>query len=257
MTIWDSLIISIVEGITEFLPISSTGHMIIVTDFLGLVQDDVVTSFETIIQIAAIGAVAVIYYQKLILQRDLIIKACFSFVPIGVIGFLFADTIKGLFSVPVVAWSFIIGGIIFLLVEYYYAREKLEESNTDDLADLTYKNIAWVGIAQVCALVPGVSRAGATIIGGMLGGLNRKVATEFSFLAAIPAMIAVTSYDVAKNYEVILTGHVTVFAVGLVSTFIVAYLSVQFLIGFVQRYTFVIFGWYRIVAGTILLLFFV
>ena len=255
MNLLDAFIIGIVEGITEFLPISSTGHMIVAAEFLSIAQTDAVKSFEVIIQVGAIAAILVLYGQTVCRNKDLLGKVLVSSIPVGIVGLLFAEQIKSLFSVSVVAWAFIIGGIVFLLVETFH-KKKFQEPFSET-ADITYKNVAWVALAQVLSLIPGTSRSGATIIGGMLGGLDRKTATEFSFLTAVPVMIAVTAYDLQTYTNALTENGVAILIVGLVTSFVVAYFSVKFLLHFVKNYTFKVFGWYRIVVGALLLIFFV
>ena len=199
MDIFQSIIMGIVEGFTEFLPVSSTGHMIVVGDWLGLKQDNVTKAYEIIIQFAAILAGVLVYKEKFSPKKiDLWTKLAVAFFPIGMVGFLFAKQIKALFSVDIVAVMFIVGGVIFLIAEKYY---KPQEHFIDDVEKVSYKQALWIGIAQVFALIPGTSRAGATIIGAMFVGLTRKASAEFSFLLAFPVMCATTGYDIVKQYH--------------------------------------------------------
>jgi len=180
LDIFQAIILGIVEGATEFLPISSTGHMIVVADWLGMKQTEANTAFEVIIQLAAILAVVFNYKEKFTLQKiDLWTKVFVAFLPIGIVGFIFSHQVKALFSVPVVATMFIVGGIIFLILEYFY---KAQNHTTTDVEQVTMKQALWIGVAQVFALIPGTSRAGSTIVGALLVGLSRKAAAEF-FLA--------------------------------------------------------------------------
>jgi undecaprenyl-diphosphatase len=251
MDIFQAIIIGIIEGFTEFLPISSTGHMIVASQFLGIPESDLVKAYEVIIQFAAIVAVMLIYRDKLTLKRTLLWqKLIVAFLPLGAIGFVLRHQIKALFSVPVVAWMFIIGGIVFLVVEYFY---KEESAHTTDVDAVTWKQAIWVGIAQVASLIPGTSRAGATIIGGLLVGLDRKVAAEFSFLLAIPVMAAVSGYDLLKHYQEFAQANWGAFAIGFVVAFGVAWLTIKLFVAFLSRFTFVPFGIYRILFGVILL----
>lgn len=255
MSIFEAIILGIIEGITEFLPISSTGHMIIAADMMGIDENNMTSAFMIIIQFAAILAVVLNYKDKFTPKKiELWMKIVLAFIPIGLVGFLFASTIKGLFSSAVVAYGFIIGGIIFLIVEKYY---KNEEHLIDDVEKVSYKQALYIGLAQIFALIPGTSRAGASIIGAMLVGLNRKASAEFSFLLAIPVMCATTGYDLLKHYQEFIGANFVVLAVGFVTSFIVAYITVKLFIEFLQRFTFVAFGVYRIIIGVLLLAFFI
>ena len=254
MDIFQSVIMGIVEGFTEFLPISSTGHMIIVGDWLGLEQNHFVKAYEIIIQFAAILAVVLNYKEKFSPKKiNLWMKLAVAFVPLGAVGFLFAKQIKALFSIEIVALMFIIGGTIFLAVEKFY---KPKEHFVDDVEKVSYKQALWIGIAQIFALIPGTSRAGSTIIGAMLVGLTRKASAEFSFLLAFPVMCATTGYDILKHRnELLMEGNFTALAVGFVVSFIVAYATIKLFLKFLERFTFVSFGIYRILFGIALLLY--
>jgi undecaprenyl-diphosphatase len=169
---------------------------------------------------------------------------------LAIVGFIFKDLIKTLFTVETVAWMFIVGGILFLIVERFY---KEENSHTSDVEQVSYKQALWIGIAQIFSLVPGTSRAGATIIGGLLVGMDRKASAEFSFLLAIPVMAAVSGYDLLKHYSEFADANWGAFIVGFITAFVVAYLTIKLFLVFLQRFTFVAFGWYRIVLGIFLL----
>ena len=251
MDIFQSIIMGIVEGFTEFLPVSSTGHMIVVGDWLGLKQDNVTKAYEIIIQFAAILAVVLVYKEKFSPKKiDLWTKLAVAFFPIGMVGFLFAKQIKALFSVDIVAVMFIVGGVIFLIAEKYY---KPQEHFIDDVEKVSYKQALWIGIAQVFALIPGTSRAGATIIGAMFVGLTRKASAECSFLLAFPVMCATTGYDIVKHYSEFTSENLVVLGVGFVVSFLVAYLTIKLFLKFLERFTFVTFGIYRILFGVFLL----
>ncbi len=255
MTVLDSIILGIVEGFTEFLPISSTGHMIVVSEFLGLEQDNVNKAFEVIIQFAAILAVVLTYPSKFTFKHvNLWTKVLVAFLPIAALGFLLSKQVKELFSIEIVAWMFIIGGIVFLIVEKFY---KEETTHTLDVENVTYKQAAWIGFAQIFALIPGTSRAGASIIGAMLVGLNRKTSAEFSFLLAFPVMCATTAYDILKHHNELIDGaNLLNLSVGFVVAFIVAFLTIKLFLKFLEKFTFVAFGIYRIIFGVLLLIIF-
>lgn len=255
MTIVDSVILGIIEGFTEFLPISSTGHLIITSELLNLEQNDINKAYEVIIQFAAILAVILNYPSKFTFKHiELWKKLTLAFIPIGAVGFVFASHIKALFSIHIVAIMFIIGGIVFLIVEKFYHPK---EHFIDDVEAVSYKQALLIGIAQIAALIPGTSRAGATIIGAMVVGLTRKASAEFSFLLAFPVMCATTGYDLLKHYNDFTTSNLTVLLVGFVISFFVAFLTIKLFLKFLEKFTFVAFGIYRILFGLILLLFFV
>lgn len=251
MDIFQSVIMGVVEGFTEFLPVSSTGHMIVLSDFLGIAQDSVTKAYEVIIQFAAILAVVLNYKDKFSPKKiDLWMKLAVSFFPLGLIGFLFAKQIKALFDVKIVAVMFIVGGIIFLIAEKYY---KPQEHFVDDVEKVSYRQALWIGIAQVFALIPGTSRAGATIIGAMMVGLTRKASAEFSFLLAFPVMCATTGYDIVKHHNEFSDANWLVLGIGFVVSFIVAYVTIKLFLKFLEQFTFVSFGIYRIIFGVVLL----
>lgn len=254
MTIIDSIILGIIEGFTEFLPISSTGHLIVASEFLGINQTAVTKAYEVIIQFGAILAVIFNYRDKFTLQKiDLWTKVFLAFLPIGAVGFLFSDFIKELFSIQVVAIMFIVGGIAFLVVEKFFLSE--EKTVIDDIEKVTLKQAMIIGFAQVFALIPGTSRAGSTIIGALLVGLSRKASAEFSFLLAFPVMTAVTAYDLLKHYNEFSSENIATLLIGFIVSFFVAYLTIKLFLKFLNTFTFVGFGIYRIVFGVILLLF--
>ncbi len=253
MDIFDSIILGVIEGVTEFLPISSTGHLIVASEFLGIDQNSVTKAYEVIIQFAAILAVILNYPSKFTFKHiDLWTKIFISFLPIAAIGFLFSNQVKALFSLEIVAIMFIVGGIIFLIVEKYYDESK---HITSDVEDVTYKQSLYIGLAQIFALIPGTSRAGSSIIGAMLVGLNRKASAEFSFLLAFPVMCATTGYDLLKHHnELFSDANLMNLIVGFVISFFVAFLAIKVFLKFLESFTFVAFGIYRILFGIILLI---
>jgi len=253
MNIFDSVILGIIEGFTEFLPISSTGHLIVASSFLGIDQNSVTKAYEVIIQFAAILAVVFNYKDKFSIKKiDLWSKVFVAFLPIGAVGFVFSHQIKELFSIQIVATMFIVGGIVFLLTEKFFIPR--ESSFVDDVEKVSMKQAVAIGIAQVFALIPGTSRAGSTIIGALFVGLDRKTSAEFSFLLAFPVMSAVSAYDLLKHYNEFSDANLMVLLVGFVVAFVVAYISIKLFLAFLQRFTFVAFGVYRILFGVVLLL---
>lgn len=252
MTIYDSIILGIIEGITEFLPISSTGHLIVASQYLGLEQTQVNKAFEVIIQFAAILAVIVNYPSKFTFKHiELWKKITLAFIPIGAVGFLFSKQVKAMFSVEIVAIMFIIGGIVFLIAEKYYDESK---SHVEDIEHVSYKQAFLIGIAQIFALIPGTSRAGSSILGAMFVGLTRKASAEFSFLLAFPVMCATTGYDILKNYQDFTHTNLVTLSIGFIVSFIVAYITIKLFLKFLENFTFVAFGIYRILFGLILLI---
>ncbi|HIC12516.1 MAG TPA: undecaprenyl-diphosphate phosphatase [Sulfurimonas sp.] len=255
MDIINTIILGIIEGFTEFLPISSTGHLIVASEFLGLEQTNVTKAFEVIIQFAAILAVYFNYQDKFTIKKiDLWTKVFLAFLPIGTVGFIFSHQIKELFSINIVAIMFIVGGIIFLIVEKFFIPKESEQ--IDDVESVTYKQALVIGFAQVFALIPGTSRAGSTIIGALLVKLSRKASAEFSFLLAFPVMSAVTAYDLLKHYTEFDTQHLLSLGIGFVVSFLVAFITIKLFLKFLEKFTFVAFGIYRIIFGIALLIIF-
>ena len=218
---------------------------------MGIEENALMKAYEVIIQFAAIMAVMLIYRDKISLKKiDLWMKLMLAFFPLAIVGFIFKDSIKALFNVQTVAWMFIIGGIIFLVLEHFYEEK---EYHVKDVEEVTYKQAWWVGFAQIFALIPGTSRSGATIVGGLLAGMDRKTSSDFSFLLAIPVMGAVTGYDLLKHYKDFADANWIPFLIGFVVAFVVAYITVKLFLVFIQKFTFVPFGIYRIVFGIFLL----
>jgi len=282
MNFLQAIILGIVEGITEFLPISSTAHMMIVSEFLKLTQSDFVKSFEIIIQLGAILAVFVIYFKSIIKSGfDNIKKIAVAFIPTAIIGFVLYKIVKTFLmgNNLIIVISLLIGGIGLIIIEKLSAsarsatadektknekrktknEEMDEKTNSIDFSSISYKKSVLIGIFQSIAMIPGVSRSAATIIGGTLIGIERQVIVDFSFVLAIPTMAAATGYDVLKNYEIILaSGNFAVLAVGFIVAFIVSYIVAKWFLKFIKKYNFIPFGIYRIIIAIILfLLFFV
>ena len=245
-------LLGLVEGLTEFLPISSTGHLIILADWLGLPQNAENKAFEVIIQLAAILAVISHYKDRFHLREPdpLWFKIFIAFVPIGLLGLLFHDTIKTLFTVETVAWMFIIGGIVFLIMEALYVEGT---HRTRTLEQVSVRQAFWIGVAQAFALIPGTSRAGASIVGAVAVGLDRRTAAEFSFLLALPVLAAAAGLDLVTHFDDFQRTGWQPLLIGFAVAFITAWLTMQLFIRFLQRFTFRIFGWYRILFGLVLL----
>ena len=258
-TLLSALILGIVEGLTEFLPVSSTGHLILVGQLLGF-NDEKGKVFEIAIQFAAILAVVWEYRTRLgyalvslpsdAASRRLASNLIVAFLPAAILGFLFLKEIKTyLFNPMVVATALIVGGILILWAE---RRQHVVRAQTID--DINWRDALKVGFAQALAMIPGTSRSGATIVGGLFFGLSRRAATEFSFFLAIPTMFAATLYDVYKNWHLFSVDDIALFAVGGAASFLSALLAVRALIHFISRHNFTVFAWYRIVFGVLVLL---
>lgn len=252
MSIFEAIIIAIVEGITEFLPISSTGHMILASELLGLENTEFLKSFEIAIQLGAILAIALMYIKRFFKGWDIYTRLLIAFLPSAIVGFLTYSFIKEyLFSTMVVSVSLVLGGILLIVVDKKVQHTK---SQYEDLEQLSYKHAFYIGLVQCISMIPGVSRAGATIVGGVFNGLNRKQATEFSFLLAIPTMFAATSYDLLKTPLVYNSQQLFLLLTGMVTAYISAWITVKLFLIVVNRFGFEYFGWYRIVVGIIFLI---
>lgn len=271
ISIFETIIIAIVEGLTEFLPVSSTGHMIITQNVLGVESTEFVKAFTFIIQFGAILSVVVLYWKRFFhlnhtpapegasaLKRflhkyDFYWKLLVAFIPAAVLGLLFSDMIDAMLeSVTVVATTLILGGIFMLFCD------KIFNKGNDD-TELTEKRAFWIGMFQCISMIPGVSRSMATIVGGMAQKLSRKKAAEFSFFLAVPTMFAATLFKMLKLFMEpagmeIITNNIGTLLIGNIVAFIVAMLAIKFFISFVTKYGFKAFGWYRIVLGGVILL---
>lgn len=256
MTIFQAIIIAIVEGITEFLPVSSTGHMIITSSLLGIENDAFTKLFEIVIQLGAILSVVVLYWKKFFdfSRWQFYVKLLVAVVPALILGYLFSDKIDALLESPItVAVALMAGGVVLLFVDKLFKRPLI-----DNEREVTYKKGFVIGIFQVLAMVPGVSRSAATIIGGMQQRLSRKAAAEFSFFLAVPTMCAATGYKVLKALkeepEMLRDGHnLMLLGIGNVVAFLVAMLAIKSFISFLQKHSFQVFGVYRIIAGAVIL----
>jgi undecaprenyl-diphosphatase len=250
-----SIIIAIVEGLTEFLPISSTGHMIITEKALGITETDFIKVFTVAIQFGAILAVVVLYAKKFFdfKRWQFYVKLAAAVVPALVLGFLFSKRIDALLeSSLTVAISMLVGGVILLFID-----KAFKNSTIDSEEKVSYGKAIIIGVWQCIAMIPGVSRSAASIIGGMQQKLTRSAAAEFSFFLAVPTMLAATCYKLLKYYKEsggFSSEEIKQLAIGNVVAFIVALLAIKFFIGFLKKYGFTIWGWYRIIVGIILLL---
>lgn len=244
MTTLQAIILAIIEGITEFLPISSTGHMIIASSMMGISADEFTKLFTICIQFGAILSVVVLYWKRFFTSIEFYIKLLVAFIPAAVIGLLFSKKIDMLLESPlVVAINLVIGGIVLLFVDNYFNKSTIDDTN------ISYPKALKIGFFQCIAMMPGVSRSAATIIGGLYQGMTRKAAAEFSFFLAVPTMLAATGYKLLKGYEHIRSEHINLLIIGNVVAFIVAIIAIKFLIGVLTKYGFKFFGYYRIVLG--------
>jgi len=253
LTVFESIILGIVEGITEFLPVSSTGHLILTSKLLGLSQTNIHKAFEVSIQLGSILAVIFLYKERIFHSLELWKRLIVAFIPTGALGFLLYKIIKSLFSPYVVSVMLIIGGIIFIIIEKFY---KEKEHHIEDINQISYLKAFLIGFFQSLAMIPGTSRSGATIIGGLLLGLKRKTAAEFSFLLAVPTMLVATTYDILKNYSSFQLGDFIALIVGFLTAFIFAVLTIKLFLRYISHHNFIPFGIYRIIIGLIFLLFF-
>lgn len=248
MTIWQAIILAIIEGITEFLPISSTGHMIIASSVMGISHSEFVKMFTVNIQFGAILSVIVLYTRRFLQTADFYYKLLVAFLPAAVIGFLLNDYIDALLeNVVVVAIMLLVGGIVLVFID------KIAQDHPKD-REITYPEALKIGFFQCIAMIPGVSRSAATIIGGMFQGLTRKQSAEFSFFLAVPTMAAAAGYKFLKTYEIIQAEDIKILLLGNLVAFIVAMAAIKFFINFLTKYGFKLFGYYRIVLGIILLI---
>ncbi|MEN9290989.1 MAG: Undecaprenyl-diphosphatase [Bacteroidota bacterium] len=254
MTFLEAIILAIIEGLTEFLPISSTGHMIIASTMMGNAADDFVKLFTVAIQFGAILSVVVVYFQKFIQTFRFYLLLAAAFVPTGIIGLLAKKHIDALLeNVTVVAWTLLLGGIVLLFVDRFFADNETQQKEKS----IDFKTAMIIGTIQSIAMVPGVSRSAATIIGGLSQKLTRKAAAEFSFFLAVPTMFAATLKSMYDEKELLLQSggrEWGLLLVGNLVAFVVAYLAIKSFIAFLQKKGFRAFGWYRIVLGASMLI---
>ncbi len=250
MSWFHALVLAIVEGLTEFLPVSSTGHMILTEGIMGMKSNDFIQAFIINIQFGAILSVVVLYWKRFFQSMQFYYKLFVAFLPAAFFGLLLNDYIDELLeSVYVVAVMLIIGGIILVLVDKWF-----KYTAEHGKSETTYKNALVIGLFQVLAMIPGTSRSAATIIGGMVEKMNKKAAAEFSFFLAVPTMVAASGYKLMKNHEAITSDNIGILIFGNVVAFIVALIAIKSFINFLTNHGFKIFGYYRIAVGLIILI---
>ncbi len=254
MSAWEAVILAIVEGLTEFLPVSSTGHMIIVSSLLGIASDPFTKTFTVAIQLGAIASVVILYWKKFFQSIDFYFKLFTAFLPAAIVGFLLNDFIDQLLeNVLVVACTLILGGIIFLFIDKYFERKQEVEHS------LSVAQAIKIGFFQCIAMIPGVSRSASTIIGGLFQGLTKKEAAEFSFFLAVPTMFAASAYKLLSFYKEgnsLAENQIVLLIIGNVVAFVVGMLAIKSFINYLTKHGFKIFGYYRILLGALILLFY-
>lgn len=250
MDILHSLIFGIIEGVTEFLPISSTAHMVLAAKVMQVSQTEFVKSFEIVIQFGAILSVIVLYWKRFVVDMESLKRVLSAFVPTAIIGFLLYKIIKSylISNESVIVWALLIGGLILIVFELFH-REKT--SAIDDIAKIPYGKCVAIGLFQSLAMIPGVSRSAATIIGGLALDIKRGTIVEFSFLLAAPTMLAASALDLMKSGSSFSASQFGVLAVGFIVSFIVAVISIRFFLNYIRKHTFIPFGVYRVIIALI------
>lgn len=255
MSYLEAILLAIVEGITEFLPVSSTGHMIVTAAIAQMKADDFFKVFIVAIQLGAIASVVVLYWKRFFQSIDFYLKLLVGFMPAVLVGLLLKKYIDTLLErVDVVAFALLLGGIVLLFVDKWFAKNEVQ---TDQNQEISYQTAFWIGCFQCIAMIPGVSRSAATIIGGLTQGLNRKTAAEFSFFLAVPTMLAATAKSLWDSKEIFLAqgqSQWKLLLLGNIVAFVVAMLAIKFFIGFLTRHGFRFFAWYRIALAILLLI---
>lgn len=253
MNFIEAIILAVIEGLTEFLPVSSTGHMIIASTFMGIESGDFTKLFTVAIQFGAILSVVVVYFKRFLQSWDFYKKLAFAFIPTGIIGLLLKSHIDTLLeNVWVVATSLLLGGIVLVFVDKWFAKNE-----TEGTEEVSYKTGFLIGVFQCIAMVPGVSRSAATIVGGLSQKLTRKAAAEFSFFLAVPTMFAATAKSIWDEKQLLLdssNNEWLLLIVGNIVAFIVAYIAIRTFIAFLSKNGFKVFGYYRIILGATLII---
>lgn len=258
MTINQGVVLSIIEGLTEYLPISSTGQMIIASSLMGIASDEFTKDFTVIVQFGAILAVLVLYWRRFLVSKEIYVKLFVGFLPAAIIGFLVKKKIDVLLdNVMVVAITQIVGGLILIGVDKWFKNTPPSQEGTPSgsgtIDGLSLKNSFFIGLAQCLAFIPGTSRSAASIVGGLTVGLDRKSAAEYSFLLAVPTLTAATAWKTLKIYKTIQSSQIGILVMGNVIAFAIAAVTIKLFVGYLNRRGFFVFGIYRIIAGALIL----
>lgn len=250
MSFFDVILLGIIEGVTEFLPVSSTGHLILAARLFDLPETEFLKTFQVVIQLGAIAAVVVLYGRRLLDDRGLLQKVLVALLPALGVGYVFYQFIRSLFSSPlVVVYALFLGGLALIIFEFTFGRR--DETGKQELSDISYSTAFRIGLFQTLAVIPGVSRAGATIIGGLLLGLKRQAIIEFSFLLAVPTMLAATTLDLLKHGATFTSGDLFFLLMGFLTAFGVALLVIKLFLRFIEKHTFITFGVYRMIVALV------
>lgn len=257
MTVFQAIILGVIEGVTEFLPVSSTGHLMLGAYLLGLPSSNFLSSFGIIIQLGAILSVIFLYWRRFLLERETVFKVLVAFLPTAIIGFSLYKIIKSVFLTNnwLVVFSLFVGGIILILFEIWLSRQE-RDGEISQVEQITYKQSFLIGVCQSLAVVPGVSRSGATIVSGLALKFKRELIVEFSFLLAVPTMISATGYDILKNYQDFSSDNLAMLAIGFVVSFLVALLAIKTFLAYIRNNNFIAFGIYRMAVAIVFALIF-
>ena len=257
MTIIQSILFGVVEGLTEFLPVSSTAHLIITSHLLGIAQSDEHILFEIAVQLGAISAVILMFFKKF-LSFIRIKKLAFAFIPTGIAGLFIYPYLKLIFNTPIIiGLTLLVGGIIILFAEHFYTKAEAK-GEVEASHEITLTQALFLGCYQALAIIPGVSRSGAMIVGGLFHKMERKILTEFTFLLAVPTMITATAYSLYKNKDTLLSGthDLLPFGIGFIASFLVASFVIKFFLDYIKKHSFSPFGFYRIILGVVVIVMF-
>lgn len=254
MEFYQAIVLGLVEGLTEFLPISSTAHLLMASHFLQVdAQNALFKNFAVVVQLGSILALLVLFWDRFCSGRAFWFKLAVAFLPTGTLGFLFSNVIESLLSPSIIAYPLILGGIVFIVIEFTH---KGKQYAIQSFEAITLKQAFLIGCFQSLAMIPGVSRSGATIIGGLMLGFDRKTAAEFSFLLAFPTMVIASSYSIARHHDFLTFDYLGILSLGMLVSFITALVAMKALLGFIARFDFIPFGVYRICIGIAFLFYF-